>query len=61
MAKKDEMQHVARFSKGRAAAYQAIADKGGDSNWSADAAQAEADSFQAHADRLTWAIAKPSP
>jgi hypothetical protein len=56
MAKKDEMQHVARFSKGRAAAYQAIADRGGDSTFSADAAQAEANKFQAWADRITQGI-----
>jgi hypothetical protein len=58
MTEKEEMQHVARFSRGRAAHYQEIADQGGDHTLSAESAQDEADKFQGYADRITRGIAQ---
>jgi hypothetical protein len=53
-----EMQRGLEFSKGRAAAYQAIADKGGEGRMSADAAAAEATRFQGFADAIAQRIAE---
>ncbi len=52
------MQDGLTFQQGRAAKYQAIADKGGDDNWTKDSAQAEADKFKGWASKTTKRIAE---
>jgi hypothetical protein len=52
MATDQEMQRGLEFNRNQAAKYQAIADKGGNEHWTKAAAQAQADSFQAYADRI---------
>ncbi len=58
MATDQEMQHSLGFNQGRAATYQAIADKGGDGFWTRDAAQAEADKFRGWANQTAQRIAE---
>lgn len=53
-----EMRHGLQFNKSRAATYQAIADKGGDDNWTQAAAQTEANKFQGWADRIAARISE---